>query len=156
MAFGFWSIPCKKIGQPLDIYPEKTFTPYSLRLWVNPPRKAPPAFGDIPRKNVYARPPPAAFSHRSRGSPSGPLRRLEKVQLQTAFGFWSISRERSRQRSEIYPEKTLRLDGLRLWIYTEQKVSPAFGDIPRKNVYVSPPPAAFSHRPRGSPSGLLR
>ena len=105
-----------------------------LRLLVDTLQKVPLAFVDIPRKNVYTRPLSAAFSHRSRGSLSGPLRRLEKVQLQTAFGFLPIPCEKFLQPSEMYPERTFRPD--RLWLLDNplQKASQAFGDVPRKNV----------------------
>ena len=83
----------------------KSTAPDSFQLLVDTPQKVPPAFGNIPRKNVYARPLPAAFSHQPRGSPSGPMRRPEKERLQTAFGFWSILSEKPLQPSEIYPGK---------------------------------------------------
>ena len=65
IAFGFWSIPYKKPLQRPEMYLEKIFRSDCLRLLVNSLQKVPLAFGDIPRKNVYARLPPAAFSHRS-------------------------------------------------------------------------------------------
>ena len=76
----------KPLKRPAAIT-RKSAAPDCLRLLVDPLQKIPSAFGDIPRKNVYARPLPAAFPHRPRGSPSSSLRRFEKVQLQTAFGF---------------------------------------------------------------------
>ena len=91
--------------------------------------KVSPASGNVPRKDVPARQPPAAFPHRPRGSLSGPMRRPEKEQLQTAFGFWLILFEKSLQRPAAITRKSAASDSLRLWIYTEQKVSPAFGDI---------------------------
>ena len=47
-------------------------------------------------------------------------------------------------------------DSLRLLVDPLQKASPAFGDVPRKNVQVRQLPAASFHRPRGFLSGLLR
>ena len=44
-------------------------------------------------------------------------------------------------------------DSLRLWIYTEQKVSPAFGDLPRKNVHARQP-SALGRYPAKSPTSL--
>ena len=134
----------------------KSVAPDSLRLLVDPLQKVSPASGDIPRKNVYARPLPAAFSHQPRGLSSDPLQYPEKVQLRTAFDFWLILCKKPLQPSEIYPEKTFTPDRLRLLANPLQKALPAFGDIPRKNVYARLPPAAFSHRPRGLSSGLLR
>ena len=130
-AFGFRSILSKKSLQRSEMYPEKIFPPDSFRLLVNSLQKVSPASGNVPRKDVPARQPPAAFSHRPRGSPSGPLRWPEKEQLQTAFGFWSILFEKSLQRPAAITRKSTAPDSLRLWIYTEQKVSLAFGNIPQ-------------------------
>ena len=130
-AFGFGSIPYEKSHQPSEMCPEKTLRPDGLRLLVNSLQKVSPASGNVPRKDVPARQPPAAFSHRPRGSPSGPLRWPEKEQLQTAFGFWSILFEKSLQRPAAITRKSTAPDSLRLWIYTEQKVSLAFGNIPQ-------------------------
>ena len=127
-----------------------------LRFLVDTLQKAPPASGNVPRKDVPARQPPAAFSHRSRGLSSDLLRCLEKVQLQTAFGFGSIPCEKSHQPSELCSEKTFRPGRLQLWGDPLRKASPAFGDLPRKNVHAGLPSAAFPHRPRGSPGGPLR
>lgn len=49
----------------------------------------------------------------------------EKVQLQTAFGFWSIPCKKSRQRPEMYPEKTFRPDNLRLPFHTDREAPQA-------------------------------
>ena len=119
----------------------KRVAPNNLRLLVNTQRKFLSAFGNVPRKDVQARQPPAAFSHRSRGSPSGPMRRPEKEQLQTTSGFGSILSKKPLQPSEIYPEKTFTPDGFRLWVDPLQKASPAFGDLPRKNVHARLPSA---------------
>ena len=45
----------------------------------------------------------------------------EKVQLQTAFGFWSILCEKPLQPLEMYPEKTFRPDNLRLPFPTDRE-----------------------------------
>ena len=107
----------------------KSTAPDSFRLLVNSLQKVSPASGNVPRKDVPARQPPAAFPHRSRGSPSGPMRRPEKEQLQTTSGFGSILSKKPLQPSEIYPEKTFTPDGFRLWVDPLQKVSPAFGNV---------------------------
>ena len=54
-AFSFWSIPCKKSHQPSELCSEKMFRPGRLQLWGDPLRKATPAFGNVPRKNIPAR-----------------------------------------------------------------------------------------------------
>ena len=90
----------------------KSTAPDSLRLWIYTEQKASPAFGDLPRKNVHARQLSAFGQSFSKNLSSGPLRRPEKVQLQTAFGFWSILSEKPLQPSEIYPEKTFMPDCL--------------------------------------------
>ena len=182
-AFGFWSILCKKSRQRPEIYPGKMFAPVRFRLpfptnheaspatRCNTPKKyssgLPSAFGRYPAKsptslrrcvlkNVHIRQLSAFGQSSAENHSSGPMRRLEKVQLRTAFGFWSMPRKKPLQPSEIRPEKTLRPDGFRLLVDPLQKVSPASGDIPRKNVYACPLPAVSSHRPRGLSSGLLR
>ena len=237
-TFGCLSTPTARLPRRPAAMTRKRAASDSLRLWIYTEQKVPPAFGDLPPKNVQVRQLPAASSHRPRGLSSDPLRQLEKEQLRTAFGFWSIPCKNPLQRSEMYPKKMfmsdyLRLpfhtdreasqvtrcddpkkcgsrlpsafgrspakslsslrrftlkkcscrttfgclstptaklpkwpaamtrksaaqDRLRLWIYTEQKVPPAFGDVPRKNIHARLPSAASSHRPRDSPSGLLR
>ena len=100
-----------------------------LRLLVDPLQKVSPASGDIPRKNVCARPLPAAFSHQPRGLSRRPVATTRKSAAQ---------------------------DCLRLLVDPLQKVSPASGDIPRKNVCARPLPAAFSHQPRGLSSDPLQ
>ena len=122
------------------MYPEKTFTPDGFRLWVDPPRKAPPAFGDLPRKKYNSRQ-PLAFGQSPAKSPAS-LRRYapKKRSRQTAFGFGSILSKKSRQRPEICPEKTLRPDGLRLLVNLFRKISPAARcDNPKKCSSRQPP-----------------
>ena len=133
----------------------KSVTPDSFQLLVDTPQKVPPAFGNIPRKNVYARPLPAAFSHRSRGSPSGPMRRPEKEQLQTAFGFGSILFEKSLQRPVATTRKRAAPDSLLLLVNPLQKVSPASGNVPRKNVETRWP-SAFGQSSAKNSASLRR
>ena len=124
-AFGFWSFLYKKPLQPSEMSSGNTFTSGSLRLLVNPFRKiSPVARCDDPKK-CSSRQLPAFGQYFAKNHSSSPLRRLEKERLQTAFGFWSIPCEKYLQSPEMCPEKTLRPDDLRLWIYTEQKASPA-------------------------------
>ena len=155
-ASGFGSILSKKPFQPSEMCPEKIFTPDSLRLLVNPLRKTTQATRcNTPKK--YSSGLPSAFGQFPAKSPVSVRRCAPKKRShQTASGFWSILCKNLRQPSEMYPEKIFRSDCLRFWVNPPRKASPAFGDVPRKNVYARPLPAAFSYRPRGSPSGLLR
>ena len=117
------------------------FTPDSLQLLVNPLQKVPSAFGDLPRKNVETRW-PSAFSRSSAESPAS-LRRYtpEKRSRQIAFGFGSKPRERPHLRPTMCSRKTFRPDDLRILVIPLQKVPPAFGDIPRKNIHAGQPSA---------------
>ena len=130
-AFGFWSILCKKPLQPLEMYPEKIFPPDSFRLLVNSLQKVSPASGNVPRKDVQARPPPAlgrssAKSHSSLWKCT-PKRRSG----QTTSGCLFPPTARLPKRPAAMTRKSAAPDSLRLWIYTEQKVSPAFEDVPQ-------------------------
>ena len=138
-AFGFGSIPYEKSHQPSELCSEKTFRPSRLRLLVNPPRKTSPAFGDVPRKNVEIRQPPAFGRYSAKGTSS--VRRCipKKRSGQRASGFWSIPCKKSRQPSEIYPRKTFTPDSLRLLVNPLQKVPSAFGDVLRKYVHIRQP-----------------
>ena len=122
-AFGFGSIPCEKSHQPSELCSEKAFRPDNLWLWIYIEQKASPAFGDVPRKNVYARPLSAAFST--------PIVRHPK-------------------RSAAMTRKRVAPDSLRLWIYSEQKASPAFEDLPRKK-RLRPPAFGLRATPREKP-----
>ena len=120
-AFGFGSIPCEKSHQPSEMYLEKIFRSDCLRLLVDTLQKASPAFGNVPRKNVETRWPSTFGQSFSENLSSDPLRRLEKVQLQTAFGFWSIPCKKPLQPSEMYPEKMFRSDNFRLLLPTDRE-----------------------------------
>ena len=127
-----------------------------LRLLVDPLQKASPAFGDVPRKNVHAGLPSAAFPHRPRapqvtccdsskksssGQPSAfgqsptripaSVRRctLKKCSGQTTSGCLSTPTARLPKWPAAMTQKSAAQDCLRLWIYTEQKVPPAFGNV---------------------------
>ena len=162
--------------------PEKTFRPEGLRLLVNPLQKVPLAFGDVPRKNVPARG-PSAFGQ-SPAKRSASLRRYapkkrsgqrafgfwpiprkkslqpskmcpEKRSHQAAFGFWSILFGKSLQRPAAMPRKSAKLDSLRLLVHPLQKVSPAFRNVPRKNVHTRQS-SAFGQSPAKSLSSVRR
>ena len=120
-ASSFGEILCEKPLQPLEMYPEKIFSPDSFRLLVNSLQKVSPASGNVPRKNVHARRLSAFGQSFSKNLSSGPLRWPEKVQLQTAFDFGSILSKKSLQPSEMYPEKTFRPDNLRLPFPTDRE-----------------------------------
>ena len=94
------------------MYPEKTFRPDNLRLPFPTDREAPQAARCDGPKKCNSRQLSAFGQSFSKNLSSGPLRRPEKVQLQTAFGFWSILSEKPLQPSEIYPEKTFMPDCL--------------------------------------------
>jgi|GEM_PF-2649390 len=155
-AFGFWSILCKKPLQPLEMYPEKIFPPDSLRLLVNPFRKISPATCcDDPKK--YSSRQPSAFGQSPAKSHSSLWKCTpKKCSGQAASSFGEILCEKPLQPLEMYPEKIFPPDSFRLLVNSLQKVSPASGNVPRKDVPARQPPAAFSHQPRGSPSGPLR
>ena len=154
-AFGYLFPPTTSpLKRPAAIA-RKSAAPDSFRLLVGTLQKAPPAFGDIPRKNVYARPPPTTFSHRSRGSPSSPLRCPEKVRLKTASGFWSILCKKSRQRPEIYPGKMFTPVRFRLPFHTGREAPQAARcDDPKK--CGSRQSSAFGRSPAKGPSSLRR
>ena len=128
-AFGCLSTPTAKLPRRPAAIARKSATQDCLRLWIYTEQKASPAFGDVPQKNVHAGQPSAAFFPPTARLPRRPA---------------AIARKR------VAP------DSLRLWIYTEQKVPPSFGDLPRKNVHAGLPSAAFPNRPRGLSSGPLR
>ena len=155
-ASGCLSTPTARLPKRPAAITRKRAAPESLRLLVNPFRKiSPVARCDDPKKCSSRR--PLAFGQ-SPAKSSASLRKCapKKCSRQTAFGFWSILCKKPLQPSELYPEKIFRSDSFRLWVNPLQKVPSAFGNVPRKNVYARPPPAAFPHRPRGSLSGPLR
>ena len=155
-AFGFWSIPCKKPLQPSEIYPEKMFMPDYLRLPFPTDREAPQVTRCDDQKKCGSRL-PSAFGQSPMRIPASVRRfTLKKCSYRTTFGCLSTPTARLPRRPAAMTRKSAAPDCLRLWIYTEQKVLPAFGDVPRKNVHAGLPSAASSHRPRGSPSDPLR
>ena len=153
---GCLSTPTARLPKWPVAITRKSTAPDSLRLWVNPFRKISPAARcDDPKKSSSRL--PSAFGQSSAKSHSS-LRNcaLKRRSGQAVFGFWSILFEKSIQRPAAMTRKSVAPDSFQLLVDTSQKVPPAFGNIPRKNVYARPLPAAFSHRPRGSPSDPLR
>ena len=144
-AFG--QSPAKSPVSLRRFTPKKTFRPDRLRLLVNPLQKVSLAFGDMPRKNVETRQPSTFGQFLAKSLASVRRYAPKKRSRQIAFGFWSIPYKKPLQRPEMYLEKIFRSDCLRLLVDPLRKASPAFGDIPRKNVYARPLPAAFSYRP---------
>ena len=130
-AFGFWSIPHENPRQPSEIYPEKMFMPDYLRLLLPTDREAPQvACCDDPKKSSSGR--PSAFGQSPAKSLSS-LRRctLKKCSCRTTFGCLSTPTARLPRRPAAMTRKSAAQDCLRLWIYTEQKVPPAFGNVPQ-------------------------
>ena len=156
VAFGFWSMPHEKPCQPSEICPEKTLRSDCLRLLINPLQKASPAFRNVPRKNVHIRRPSALDLYGAKSLSS--LRRCtpKKCSGQTTSGCLSTPTARLPRRPAAIARKSAAQDCLQLLVGPLQKVLPAFGDLPRKNVHAGLPSAAFPHRPRSSPSDPLR
>ena len=135
------------------MYPEKTFTPDGFQLWGDPLRKATPAFGNVPRKNIPARQLSAFGRYSAKSLSSVQKCTPKKRSRQAAFGFWSIPCEKSRQPSEMFLEKTFLPEGLRLWVNPFRKISPATCcDTPKK--YSSRQPSALGRYPTKSPTSL--
>ena len=130
-AFGFLFTPTARLPKRPAAMTRKSAAQDGLRLLANPFRKiSPVARYDASKKYSSRR--PLAFGRSPAKSPVS-LRRYtpEKCLRQTAFGFWSILFEKSLQRPNAMARKSAAPDSFRLWIYTEQKVSPAFGDVPQ-------------------------
>ena len=131
------------------------FTPVRFRLPFPTDREAPQVARCDNSKKSSSRQPSAFGQSFSKNLSSGPLRRLEKEQLQIAFGFWSIPCKKPLQPSEICPEKTLRPDVLRLLVNPFRKISPvARCDDPKKSS--SRQPSTFGQSPAKSPVSLQR
>ena len=131
IAFGFWSILCKKPLQPSEMCPEKTLRPDCLRLLVNPFRKISPATRcDDPKK--YSSRLPSAFGQFSAKSLASVRKCTPKRRSgQTTSGRLSTPTARLPKWPVAITRKSTAPDGLRLWIYTERKAPPVFGDIPQ-------------------------
>ena len=134
---------------------QKRVAPDRLRLLVNPLQKNPPAFGDVPRKNVETRP-PSAFGQSPAKSPAS-LRKCisKKYSGQTVFGFWSIPCKKPLQPSEIYPGKMFTPVRFRLPFHTDREAPQvACCDNPKK--YSSRLPSALDLYPAKSHTSLRK
>ena len=117
----------------------KSTAPDSLRLLVNPFRKiSPVARCDDPKKCSSRQ--PSAFGQSSAKSHSSLWKCTpKKYSRQTAFGFGSIPCKKSRQRPEMYPERTFRPDNLRLPFPTDREAPQAARcDNPKKCSFRQP------------------
>ena len=130
-AFSFWSVPCKKFCQPSEIYPEKMFMPDCLRLPFHTDREAPQAARCDDPKKCDSRLPSALDLYGAKSLSS--LRRCtpKKCSGQTTSGCLSTPTARLPKWPVAITRKSAAPDSLRLWVYTEQKVSPAFGNVPQ-------------------------
>ena len=135
IAFGFWSILHERHLQRSEMYPEKMFTPVRFRLPFHTDRETPQVARCDDPKKCSSRQLPAFGQYFSKNHSSDPLRCPEKVRFRTASGFGVKPCEKFLQPSEMYLEKIFRSDCLRLLVDPLQKVSPASGDMPRKNVH---------------------
>ena len=79
----------------------------------------------------------------------------KKYSRQTAFGFWSILCKKSRQRPEMYPEKTFRPDNLRLPFPTDRE-APQVARCDSSKKSSSRQPLTFGQSPAKSPVSLRR
>ena len=142
-AFGFWSIPCKKSRQRPEMYPEKTFRPDNFRLPFPTDREDPQATRcDNPKK--YSSRLPSAFGQFSAKSPTS-LRNcaLKRRSGRTTFGCLFPPTARLPKWPAAMTRKRAAPDDFRLLVDPLQKASPAFGDVPRKNIQVRQLPVAF-------------
>ena len=140
-ASSFGSILCEKPLQPLEMYPEKIFPPDSFRLLVDPLRKAPLAFEDVPRKNIPARQLSALGRYPAKSPTSLRNCALKRRSGQAASSFGEILCEKSHHPSELCSEKTFRPGRLQLWGDPLRKATPAFGNVSRKNIPARQPSA---------------
>ena len=140
-AFDFGLILCEKSHQPSELCSEKTFKPGRLQLWEDPLRKATPAFGNVPLKNIHARQRSSLGPYSAKIPESLRKRTLKKCSRPPAFVFGSILDKKSEKRSETCPEKTFTPVGLRPLGYAPRKTPPAFGNVPRKNIHALRPSA---------------
>ena len=130
-AFGFWSIPGKKPLQRSGMYPEKMFMPDYLRLLLSTDREAPQVTRcDSSKKCGTGQ--PSAFGQSPTKIPASVRRcTLKKCLCRTTFGCLSTPTAKLPRWPAAMTRKSAAQDCLRLWIYTEQKVPPAFGNVPQ-------------------------
>ena len=118
------------------------FTPVRFRLPFHTDREAPQvARCDNPKK-YSSRLPPALGRSSAKSHSSLWKCTPKKYSRQKAFDFWSILCKKSRQRPEMYPEKTFRPDNLRQPFHTDREAPQATQcDDPKK--YSSRLPSAL-------------
>ena len=155
-TFGFWSIPREKFRQRSEIYPEKMFMPDYLRLPFHTDREAPQVTCcDSSKKSSSGQ--PSAFGRSPTRIPASVRRfTLKKCSCRTTFGCLSTLSAKLPKWPAAMTRKSAAQDCLRLLVNPPRESSPAFGDLPRKNIHAGLPLAAFPHRPRGLSSGPLR
>ena len=155
-AFGFWSIPCEKSRQPSEIYPEKTFTSGILSAFGQSPAKSPVSLRRYtPEKCLRPSASGCLFPPIAR-LPKRPAAMTRKKVAPDSLRLWIYTEQKTSPASGNVPRKSTAPDSLRLWIYTEQKNSPAFGDLPRKNVHARQPSAFGQSFSENLSSGPLR
>ena len=138
-AFGFGSIPCEKPLQPLEMYPEKVQLQKAFDFGSILFEKSPQATCCDNLKKYSSRLPSALGRYPAKSLSS--LRRFtpKKHSRQTASSFGSIPCEKSRQRPEMYPERTFRPDNLRLPFPTDREAPQAARcDNPKKCSFRQP------------------
>ena len=113
-AFGCLSTPTARLPRRPAAIARKRAAPDDLRLPFHTDREAPQVARCDNSKKSSSRKPSTFGQSFSENLSSGPMRRPEKEQLQTAFGFWSIPYKRPCQPSEMYPQKTFRPGSFRL------------------------------------------
>ena len=116
------------------MYPEKMFMSDYLRLLLPTDREVPQAARcDDPKKSSSRQ--PSAFG-RSPAKSLSSVRRftLKKCSCRTTFGCLSTPIAKLPRRPAAIARKSAAQDSLRLLVDTLQKASPAFGNVPRKNV----------------------
>ena len=131
----------KKPLQSSEIYLGKMFMPVRFRLPFPTDREAPQvACCDAPKKCSSGL--PSAFGRSPAKSPSS-LRRFtpEKCLRPSAFGCLFPPTAKLPKQPAATTRKSTAPDSLWLWGETPQKVPPAFGDVPRKNVHARRPSA---------------
>ena len=137
------------------MYPEKTFRPDNLRLPFPTDREA-PQVARCDNSKKYSSRLPSAFGQFSAKSLAS-LRRCssKKRSCRRAFSFGSILCKKTLQRPAAMTRKRAASDSLRLLVDTLQKASPAFGNVPRKNVETRLP-SAFGQSSTKSPASLRK
>ena len=140
-AFSFWSILFEKSLQRPAAITRKSTAPDCLRLLVNPFRKISPAPRCDDPKKCSSRQPSALGRYPAKSPTCLRNCALKRRSGQAASSFGEILCEKPLQPLEMYPEKIFPPDSFRLLVNSLQKVSPASGNVPRKNVHIRLPSA---------------